>query len=200
MKKVTVVFFGRSGSGKGTQAKLLLEYLKEHDPERKSVYVETGDRFRKFINESDTYTAKRTKEILETGGLVPAFFPVWIWTSLLVDEVDGDEHLVFDGVSRRPDEAPILDSALQFYKREKPVILFLDVPVTEVTERLIKRGRNDDKEEKISERLRWSETDVMKAVNYFENNSEYNFININGDQTIENVHKDILKVLDINTN
>lgn len=197
MKQITVVFFGRSGSGKGTQAQLLLEYLKKNDPERKSIYVETGDRFRKFIHESDTYTASRVKEVMGAGGLMPAFVPVWTWTGLLIDEVKGNEHLVFDGVSRRPDEAPILDSALQFYNREKPTIIFLDVPVEEVTERLIKRGRHDDKEEKIAERLRWFETDVMKAVNYFENNSLYTFINIDGDQTIENVHKDILKALSI---
>jgi adenylate kinase family enzyme len=197
MKPITCVFFGRSGSGKGTQAELLIKKLKEIDSSTKTVYVETGDRFRKFVNDSGTYTAARVKEVMGAGGLMPAFVPIWTWTSLLIDELTGGEHLVFDGVSRRPDEAPILDSALQFYAREKPVILFLDVPVPEVTERLMKRGRHDDKEEKIAERLRWFETDVMKAVHYFETNPYYKFVNIDGDQAIEDVHKDILKALGI---
>ncbi len=197
MKPITCVFFGRSGSGKGTQAALLIEKLKTLDAGVKTIYVETGDRFRRFVNDSGTYSAQRTREVMGAGGLMPAFIPIWTWTSLLVEEFTGPEHLVFDGVSRRPDEAPILDSALQFYGREKPTILFLDVPVAEVTTRLLKRGRHDDKEEKIAERLRWFETDVMKAVHYFETNPYYNFVNIDGDQTIENVHKDILKVLGI---
>jgi adenylate kinase family enzyme len=198
MKPITCVFFGRSGSGKGTQAELLLKKLKDLDPSMKTVYVETGDRFRKFVNNNDNYTAGRVREVMGAGGLMPAFVPIWTWTGLLIDELTGaGEHLVFDGVSRRPDEAPILDSALQFYGREKPTILFLDVPVPEVTNRLMKRGRHDDKEEKIAERLRWFETDVMKAVHYFETNPYYNFVNIDGHQSIENVHKDILKALGI---
>ncbi|MFA6095639.1 MAG: nucleoside monophosphate kinase [Candidatus Paceibacterota bacterium] len=198
MKKITLVFFGRSGSGKGTQAGLLMEYMKKHDPERKIIYIETGERFRRFIN-SDNFTAKKVKEILAAGKLLPAFLPIWIWTGLMVDEAKGDEHMVFDGVSRRPEEAPILDTALQFYAAdgEKPYILFLDTHHEEARTRLIKRGRYDDKHEKIDERFRWFETDVMPAIKYFEAQKHCHFVKINGDQTIENVFKDIRKALGI---
>ncbi|MEK7607483.1 MAG: nucleoside monophosphate kinase [Patescibacteria group bacterium] len=198
MKPITCVFFGKSGSGKGTQAALLMKTCERLDPKNKFIYVETGQRFRGFAEDSGTYTAKLTKEVMHAGGLMPAFIPIWTWASLLVDEIKtGREHMVFDGVSRRIDEAPILDSALQFYRRQKPTILFLDIHHEEAKKRLLKRGRHDDKEEKITERLRWFEADAMKAVNYFEKNPYYNFVKINGDQVIEKVHEDILKALGI---
>lgn len=196
MKPITCVFFGKSGSGKGTQAALLSKTCERLDPTNKFIYVETGQRFRNFVDGSGTYTAKLTREVMHAGALMPAFIPIWTWAGLLVDEiVTGREHMVFDGVSRREDEAPVLDSALQFYKRERPTILLLDVHHEEAKKRLLKRGRHDDKEEKIAERLRWFEADAMKAVRYFEKHPYYNFVKINGDQAIEKVHEDILKAL-----
>ncbi|MEK7163481.1 MAG: nucleoside monophosphate kinase [Patescibacteria group bacterium] len=196
MKPITCVFFGKSGSGKGTQAALLMKTCERLDPKNKFIYVETGQRFRNFVDGSGTYTAGLTRKVMRAGALMPAFIPIWTWAGLLVDEITtGREHMVFDGVSRHEDEAPVLDSALQFYKREKPAILFLDIHHKEAKKRLLKRGRHDDKKEKIAERLRWFEADAMKAVRYFEKHPYYNFVKINGDQTIEKVHEDILKAL-----
>ncbi len=196
MKQITCVFFGRSGSGKGTQAKLLIEYLEKKDPKRKSIYIETGQRFRDFTD-SGTYTSKKVKEALAQGKLLPVFLPVWMWTGLLNDEYTGKEHLIFDGVSRLLEEAKVLDSAIQFYERETPTILFLELHNEKATARLIKRGRYDDKDEKINERMKWFENDVMPAVNYFKRNSYYNFITVNGDQTIPEVFEDVKKALGI---
>jgi adenylate kinase len=199
MKPITVVFFGRSGSGKGTQAALLIEKLKELDPNNQVVYVETGERFRQFVKESPSLSAQMTRDVMARGGLMPASLPIWAWSSILIDGIKtGKEHMVFDGVARRVDEAPILDQALQFYGREeKPVIILLDVPPPEVTQRLLKRGRHDDKHEKIAERLKWFETDVMPSVNYFKKSPTCRFVVVNGHQTIERVHEDVLKVLGI---
>src|SRR3989344_985591 len=56
MSPQTIIFFGRSGSGKGTQARLLEEYLRKNDSSKRGViYIETGARFRQFIKE---YTGK----------------------------------------------------------------------------------------------------------------------------------------------
>jgi adenylate kinase len=197
MKPITCILFGKSGSGKGTQAELLAESFKKVDPGRKTFYVETGQRFREFTEKNKTYTAGRVKEIMANGKLIPAFLPIWIWTGLMIDEMKGDEHIVLDGLSRREEEAPILDSALQFYGREKTFVLLLDVTDEEVKRRLLLRGRHDDKDEKIDSRLAWFKTDVMKAVNYFEKHSYYNFVHINGGQSIEKVHEDILKAIGI---
>ncbi|MEN9621988.1 MAG: hypothetical protein RLZZ67_422 [Candidatus Parcubacteria bacterium] len=196
MKQITCVFFGRAGAGKGTQATMLMEALKKADPSLKSIYVETGERLRKFMTGS-SYSAAIVKETLGQGKLLGAFIPIWVWTGFLIDEYTGSEHIIFDGVARRPEEAPILDSAMQLYSKQKPNVIFLDVPVPEVKSRLLKRGRHDDKDEKIAERLRAFETDIIHSVRYFEKSPNVNFISVNGHQAAEKVHADIMKALEL---
>lgn len=196
MSPITCIFFGRSGAGKGTQADLLLKLLADTDSKNKAIYVETGARFRTFIKESASHTAKKVSDTIGAGGLMPAFFPIWMWSGLLIDELKtGNEHLVLDGVCRRHEEPPILDSAFRFYDRKKPVVILLEVHHEAAKHRLLKRGRHDDKEEKIAERMRWYEADVVKAMHFFEKDPYYYFVRINGDQSIEDVHKDVCKVL-----
>lgn len=198
MKPVTVVFFGRSGSGKGTQADLLLEYLRKNRPETPAIYVETGKKFRDFVGLSTSYMALRIKEVMAQGKFLPTFIPVWMWTQFFVDEIKtGREHMVFDGVCRQPEEGPILDGALQFLGREKPFIVLLDVPEDEVTKRLLKRGRYDDKEDRIAERLRAYESGAVPSVNHFRKSPHVQFVTVNGHQSVEDVQKDVLKALGI---
>ena len=61
--------------------------------------------------------------------------------------------------------------------------------------RMMERRRADDTPEKIQNRLNWYEKDVLPSIEYFKNKMGYNFIEINGEQMIENVHKDIIKAL-----
>ena len=196
MKQITVVFFGRSGSGKGTQADLLIKYLEQKYSEHKVLYVETGARFREF-QKTDNYTAAKVKEVTVAGKFLPPFLPIWNWTGFLVEHFTGTEHLIFDGVCRQPEEGPILDSALQFYGREKPFIVLLDVHHEEVKKRLLKRGRYDDTHEKIDERMRAFESGAMPSIQYFQKSLNVTFVTINGDQTIPEVFEDIKKALGI---
>jgi adenylate kinase family enzyme len=198
MKPATIVFFGKSGSGKGTQADLLIKTLREKDKSRETIYVETGQKFRNFVKSSPSYMAKRIYEIMNAGKFLPPFIPIWMWTQFLIDEIkSGDEHMVFDGVCRQPEEGPILDGALQFLGREMPVIILLDVHEHEVTKRLLKRGRHDDTHEKIAERLRSFESGAMPSIRHFMKSPHVRFVTINGDQSIEAVHADILKAVGI---
>ncbi|MDP1624825.1 MAG: nucleoside monophosphate kinase [bacterium] len=197
MKQLTVVFFGRTGSGKGTQATLFMETLKKADPSRRSIYVETGERLRQFMT-GGSYSADIVKKTLDDGKLLGAYLPIWIWTGLLIDEYTGNEHLVFDGVARRVEEAHILDSAMQLYSQgEKPKIIVLDVPEPEVKTRLLKRARHDDEEEKIAKRLESYDTDIVRSIAYFEKSPTVDFFKIDGHQSVEAVHKDVLKALGI---
>lgn len=193
MSPQTFILFGPSGSGKGTQAKLLAEYLEKNDSENKVLYLETGERHREFAK-SDSLTAHKTKKVIENGGLMPEFLPIWLWTQFFVDNIKtGNEHLILDGVSRRPHEALIIDSALQFYERKNPVILHINVSPHWATERLMERGRVDDKEKEIARRIAWYEKNVTPALKHFQDNPYYKFIEINGEQTIEEVHEEILR-------
>ncbi|MEK7180536.1 MAG: nucleoside monophosphate kinase [Patescibacteria group bacterium] len=187
----TFIFFGRSGSGKGTQADLLISYLQKRDPKRKVIHIETGKRIREFLTEN-TYTSKLTKEVVKSGGLLPAFLPIWVWTEYLIRNFSGNEHLVLDGLSRRASEAPVLDSALSFYDIKHPFIILLNVSREWSRERLLNRGRGDDTEADIKQRLDWYDNNVLPAIEFFRTKPEYIFVEINAEQPIEKVHSDIL--------
>ena len=190
MQPQTFLFFGPSGSGKGTQAKLLKEFLEQKDPDRKVLYLETGEKLREFA-QGDSYTAKRTKETLESGGLMPEFMAVTVWSKFFIENVSGDEHIILDGISRREHEAIIVDSVMKFYERKEPCVISIEVSPHWATERLMERGRVDDKEEEIKKRMAWYEKNVVSALSHFKNNSYYKFIEVNGEQSIEEVRKEI---------
>ncbi len=196
MKPQSFVLIGRSGCGKGTQVKLLLEYL-EKQSVIPSYNIESGAFFRTFIQE-DGYTNSLARSIQENGGLQPEFLSVWVWTNLLIkDFQDPHRHLIFDGMPRKEREAPVFDAALDFYKRDGRHIIYLNVSREWSEERLRARRRTDDTDEFIKRRLDWFDTDVEPALEYFRNNKKYNFLDINGEQSIETVHQDIVKGIEV---
>ena len=192
----TFIIFGPSGSGKGTQAHLLIDLLKKIDSERKVMYIETGQRFREFAD-SGSYTATLVKGVMSTGALLPEFLPIWMWTEILVHDFAGNENIIFEGVSRREHEAPILDSAMRFYKRENPYVISINVSKEWATQRLNARGRYDDTPADIIERLNWYDKNVIPAIEFFKNDPYYKILEINGEQSIEDVHKEIVQKLGI---
>jgi len=192
----TFIFFGRSGSGKGTQAELLIKYLKENDSEHSVLYVETGQRIREFIK-GGTHSVKLVSEIVNKGGLLPAFLPIWLWAGFFIENVKGDEHIVLDGLSRRVAEAPVLASALEFYGFKNPQVIVINVSKPWAKERLLSRRRSDDTDEKIDLRLSWFDEQVLPAVELFRQNPAYSVFDINGEQPIEKVFADILSKLQL---
>jgi len=195
MTPQTFILFGTSGSGKGTQAKLLVEYLKSKDPDRKVLYLETGEKLREFAS-GDSLTARRAKQVLDAGGLMPEFMPVWVWSQFFINNVTGSEHVILDGVARREHEALIVDSLMKFYDIKDPTILFINVSPGWAIDKLEKRGktegREDDRKERIDRRMDWFQKNVVPAINHFKESPYYKFIEINGEQTIEEVHQEIL--------
>ena len=188
------IFIGMSGCGKGTQAKLLEGYLNKIDPKREVFYLQTGAEFRKFIQGAN-YTQKLSKKIHDDGGLQPEFLSIYMWSHMLAENFKENEHLIVDGTPRKFHEAGVLDSIFDFYKREKPYLIFLNIGKKWGTERLKGRGRIDDNHDDIKARIDWYETDVLPAIGFYRNNPKYNFLEINGEQTIEKVHQDILDKL-----
>lgn len=194
MNPKTFIFFGRSGSGKGTQAKLLIEHL-EKNSDKKALYIGTGVGLRELVKR-DSHTGVLTKEIFEKGGLMPEFLPIWVWSEFLIENFTGEEHLIFDGTTRRLPEADVLDSAIKFYKIKNPYVIHINVSREKATEMMKARGRKDDTEDSIKARLDWFEKDVVPPMEYFKNSEHYTFLDINGEQSIEDVHKDILEKID----
>jgi adenylate kinase family enzyme len=197
MNLKTIIFIGRSGCGKGTQIEQLTEYIRENDT-KEIFHLEAGQRFRNFINEG-SYSSFLAKRISEEGGLQPEFLSVWAWTGELINNVEKHNHLMIDGTPRRKSEALILDSALDFYRRADIDVVYINVSRTWATDRMKARGRSDDKEASdIKNRLDWFDTDVAPVLDYYRSKKDYNFHEINGEQSIEKVHEDILNSLNLN--
>ncbi len=194
-KRRAFIFYGISGSGKGTQAKLLIEYLKKHDPEHEVIYIETGARIREFIEDNAGYTRDMVKDVLNHGGLLPEFVPVWLWSHLLVTRYTGKETLVIDGAARRPHESPILEGALRFYGFDTTTVVLLETSRAWAKERLQGRGRYDDDNDDIERRFSWYEKNTIPAANYFRDKEGFTFLEVSGEKTIEEVHEEIIKKL-----
>ncbi len=192
MTPKTFIFIGRSGCGKGTQAKLLDEYIKKNDSDLHSIFhLETGAKFREFIN-GDTFTQKKSKDYYDKDLLQPAFLSIHLWSHILIEQIKGDEHLFIDGTPRTIAEYEALKSALKFYERQDPIVIYINVGKDWSRDRLMGRGRMDDDMESVERRLSWYEDTVVPVVEKLKNNTDYKFLEINGEQTVEAVHAEIV--------
>ncbi len=193
MELQTIFFVGCAGAGKGTQAALLKQYLERVDTTRPTHHITTGDKFREFAGGDKFYAQRRVKEILNTGGLMPAFLPIWIWSGLFIELIQNNEHLLLDGFPRRPEEGLILESALSFFERASPHFIVLDAPDTVIMERLIEhRKRHDDTKEEIQRRLDWYRSEVMPMLEQFKTSPNYVVHEVDANRSAEEIHADIV--------
>lgn len=195
MKKHTLIFLGPSGCGKGTQVELVKKYLSEKDSETPIAHLVMGDLFRAMWKK-EGYSFDLSKEIMIEGGLQPSFMQVKLWSQFFVDNVHGNEHIIIDGSPRRVTDAELMESAFDFYGREKPTLVFINCDIAESKERIIKRaekeGRREDlKEETIDSRMEWYKEHVVPSIDFFRNKDKYNFAEIDGNGTIEEVFAEI---------
>ena len=193
------IFLGRSGCGKGTQADLLRDFLSKNKSKSfRVLHIESGAFLREFVKSSG-YTQTKVDNVMKNGALVPESMVVALWTNYLIANFTGKEDMVFDGTPRKLHEAQLLDNALKFYDIEKPNVICLNVSREWSEKRLIARGRGqDDKPESIQRRLDWFENEVTKSLDFYRNSPYYNFIDINGEQPIEDVQNEILSKLGFN--
>ncbi len=194
VEQQTIIFLGPQGCGKGTHAELLRDHLKKVDPERGVLYFSAGKQLRAFV-EGKSYTADLNRSIIEQGGLLPTFLSVHVFSEQLMNEMKGNEHLIIDGFPRTEDQVPVLDSAMRFYKRPTPTIMYINISDEEAVKRLVKRGRADDTESGIRERLGWTREHITPILEWFRGNPMYKVFEINGEQSVEAVHADIDKAL-----
>ncbi|HRH26129.1 MAG TPA: nucleoside monophosphate kinase [Candidatus Paceibacterota bacterium] len=188
------IFIGRSGCGKGTQAKLLIDFLAAKEPERKVLYIQTGLELREFIK-GDTHTQNIAKNMATNGGLIPEFLAIYFWSRKISTEYTEGSHLIMDGMPRKQHEAQVLDSVFGFYGIVKPVVIHLNVSRLWSSDRMVARGRADDSHENIKNRLDWFEKEVVPTINYYKTNPMYQFMEIDGERTISEIHKDIIASL-----
>ena len=217
------ILIGRSGSGKGTQAKFLMRHFKN------LFYISTGDLFRN-LTKVKTDTGKKIKKILEQGGLPHDDLATSLWMHEIAYKIKENQGILADGFPRRLNEAKSLDKFLKFLGRKERTFYFLiDISRKQALNRLLKRrickkcgqlipwmgkfkklkicnkckgeliARDDDTLQAINNRLDYYEKRVTPVIKYYKRQNR--LIRINGEQSPENVFREILKnIYDSNKN
>lgn len=196
MEQQTIIVVGPQGSGKDTQVAFLKEFLNKNDPGRRVVHFDAGTELRAFAKGSSE-VASVVRGIQARGELVPGFITSYVACGFFMQELKGDEHLLISGFPRETVQLLVLDDAFKFYKRSNPRLVYINISDEEALKRLLKRGRNDDTEQSIRNRLAWTREMVAKVIGWYRSHEQYKVIDINGEQPREAVHQDILKALSL---
>ena len=189
-RNTIVLFIGKPGSGKGTQAKLLAEKLGWK-------VFSTGDRFKEIRDGNEPYSA-RIREMYDKGILIPNWFADYLLESSML-ELDKETGAVLEGFGRTHDQAEHLMEISSWLGRSL-VVFNLEVSDDEVLRRMLKRSETEDRpdssdEEKIRARLAQFEANTAPALAYFREQGVVQ--ELRGEQTPAEIASDILKILGV---
>jgi adenylate kinase len=192
MQPLTVLFFGSQGAGKGTQVKMLIDYLKSKS-DRGVIRIDMGQELRN-LRDTGTHAGKLTGEIIDAGIRIYDFMAIYLQTKLLVEQFTGEEHIIADGLARGEDQTRGFDDMMKFFKRDDLQIINLVINDDTAVKRLMARGRNDDTEEAIRRRLAWTKTDVMPQLELLKSRGRP-IHEIDGEPDVDTIHANILAAL-----
>lgn len=188
--KLTLVVLGRSGSGKGTQARLLIKYLGKSSV----AHLETGRFLRELVKKYKNPTTIRGRDtVMEKGKLFPSWFPVYTWLKLILEQGIATKHWIYDGAPRRLWEAKLIDEVVAWHQRPLPIGIYIKVHAAEATKRLRGRARADDIIASIKNRMSFFDRDVIPVINHYRKQSR--LITVNGDQPVDAVRRAINRAL-----
>jgi adenylate kinase len=155
---VRLVLLGPPGAGKGTQAEKLAEKLQ-------IPHLSTGELFRQNIN-NGTKLGLEAKGYLDAGDLVPSEL-----TNELVDDrlsnSDTDGGFILDGYPRSVEQAKALHDMLERRGTRLDAVLEFRVPEDVLLERLKSRGRADDTDEVILNRMKVYRDETAPLIEYY---------------------------------
>ncbi|MEK7528984.1 MAG: nucleoside monophosphate kinase [Patescibacteria group bacterium] len=206
-----LVLFGIQGSGKGTQARVLVERFD-------MAYFETGAQLRALAQETSPL-GEKVRSIIDAGHLVPNEVVMEIIESFLskLNSTGSDKNtsVLFDGIPRQREQAASFDDVMAKFGREFRCIV-LDLSRAKAEERLLTRRmctvckkiysamytgstcecggqlvtRKDDNAESIRTRLEVFENETLPVLAAYEEHGV--LLRVNGDQPIDVVTKELL--------
>ncbi len=160
---MNLILFGPPGSGKGTQAKRLVE-------ERGMVQLSTGDMLRAAIA-SGSELGEQVKDVLARGDLVTDAIVIALIEERL-PETEAAGGAIFDGFPRTVAQAEALDAMLagRGSKIDSVVRLLVDdaALLKRVTGRFEEQGRPDDNPETFKTRLGAYNAQTAPLLPYYE--------------------------------
>jgi len=210
-----IVLLGAPGSGKGTQAQLLID--KYSVPQ-----ISTGDLLRAAV-EAQTPLGRQAKTIMDAGQLVPNDIVLGMIRERL-NNPDAKNGFILDGFPRNIEQAEALDDLLAGMEQPIDTALLIDVDFDVLMQRLTGRltcnscdtvynmftnppvmdnecdkcggslhHRSDDNEDTIGKRLRVYETQTQPVIDYYRQQNI--LISVEGKGEIQDIYKSILSGL-----
>ncbi|HLQ85722.1 MAG TPA: adenylate kinase [Salinisphaeraceae bacterium] len=154
-----IVLLGAPGTGKGTQSeKLVAAYGVPQ--------ISTGDLLRQAVADK-TELGQKAKVAMDAGELVSDDIVIGMIRERLAEE-DTAQGFILDGFPRSLAQAEALDDLLQQLQRPLQRVIHLQADDEEIVQRLMARGRADDSEETIRNRLQVFEQQTRPLVDYYE--------------------------------
>lgn len=167
-----ILFFGPPGAGKSVQGQLLAarhgwrwlssgQLLRDlHDPEL-TAQLQTGELA------DDTLVNQVISDALKRSHTIP--------------------HVILDGFPRRLEQAEWLIKTQPEHEREIKLVIILEVPRAELVRRLKLRGRIDDTEAVINERMQIYRKEIYPILTYLTEQGVH-IAHIDGSGTVGQVH------------
>lgn len=160
---MNLIILGAPGSGKGTQsAELINRYHLTH--------LSTGDMLRAEIA-AGSELGLAAKAIMDKGELVSDDIVIGMIANRL-----NDKGALFDGFPRTIAQADALDALLAQNGRRIDAVIYLDVDNEEIVKRMLARGRADDNEATIRNRLSVFEAQTKPLVEHYRNQGKLRHI------------------------
>lgn len=212
-KRHLYILVGPPGSGKGTQSELLQKKLNTN-------YYSVGEILRREVN-NKTSLGKKVAPYLKSGKLAPSELVAKIMFQKLKRS---RKSLIFDGYPRSLEQAKLLDHELDRLEIGK-IVIEIHLPSTKIVERIAGRRycvcgktyhlkykpsrikgvcdkcggrlktRSDAKPEVIKARLNIYNKKTKPIIKFYKHHKSYLYEKVDGNQDIEEVNKDIMKLL-----
>ncbi len=180
---MNIILFGPQGSGKGTQAQLLCEkfgffYFESGAYLRR--IAETNEAVRKAQQNGDL-DGVLNKEICAN---LEAFF----------DEKNIYDDILFDGFPRTLDQYLFLKNWLVQKQIKIDLSIVLEIGEEESMKRLLLRKRSDDNPETIKRRLELYHKNTEILIEEIEKDTKV--VRVDGERSIDEIQKDLVKIIE----
>ena len=181
---VRAVLLGAPGSGKGTQAERLSAALGVPA-------ISTGDLLRRAVAEASPL-GRKVGEVMAAGRLVDDGLMAEVVKERLA-RGDAREGFLLDGYPRTCRQAETLEEILAERRQGLDAVIYLEVPEEILVRRAVGRGRADDQEGVVRERLRVYRKSTEPLVGHFEQLGLLR--RVDGNRSMDEVTRGVLAAL-----
>jgi adenylate kinase len=174
-----IIFMGVAGSGKSVQGRALAD-------EKRVPWLSTGEFLRMLV------TGDERKDMLEGKLLEDADIIALVQKVFTI--IDVKDEFVLDGFPRTIAQAEWLLGQIKFEQLGVTAVINIQVDEHIVRQRLIVRGRKDDHDSAIENRLHEHRTTILPILEMFRN-AGVRVVDVDGNGTEDTIHKAIIESL-----